>query len=137
MTSVRKLGSLVAGVALVFACAACGGGSSSTADVAPTTTGDVPGTATIRAFDVPRTVSCGATPSTTVQVQYATKGADRQEVIVDGRVVPGTETAKGSVAAPVHCDPLEHTVVLVAYDSNGRRTAETKFLHTELPGSTS
>jgi hypothetical protein len=72
-----------------------------------------------------------------VQVRYATKGADRQDVIVDGRVVPGTESARGSVDAPVHCDPLEHTVVLVAYDSKGHRTAQTKFLHTDLPGSTS
>jgi hypothetical protein len=66
-------------------------------------------------------------------VQYATTGAKRQQVIVDGRDVPGTEAANGSVDAPVHCDPLEHTVVLVAYDSQGHRTSQTRFLHTDLP----
>ena len=73
----------------------------------------------------------------TIQVKYATEKAERQEVIVDGRAVPGTDAASGEVEAPVHCDPLEHTVVLIAYDQEGRRTAQTKFLHTEMPGASS
>jgi hypothetical protein len=122
---------------VVIGCAACSSGSGSSSSGAVTTTGDVPGSAKITTFDAPRTVTCDAAPSTTIQVKYATKEAERQEVIVDGRAVPGTEAATGQVEAPVHCDPLEHTVVLVAYDKDGRRTAQTKYLHTEMPGASS
>ena len=124
-------------VTVVIACAACSSGSRSSSADSATTTGDVPGSAKISTFDAPRTVTCGAAPSTTIQVKYATVKAERQEVIVDGRAVPGTEAASGEVEAPVHCDPLEHTVVLVAYDKEGRRTAQTKYLHTETPGGSS
>jgi hypothetical protein len=122
---------------VVIGCAACSSGSGSSSASSATTTGDVPGSAKISTFEAPRTVTCGAEPSTTVQVKYATEKAERQEVIVDGRAVPGTEAASGEVEAQVHCDPLEHTVVLVVYDQEGRRTAQTKFLHTEMPGASS
>jgi len=132
--------SIAAAVAtLALGCAACGSGSgSSSANPTSTTAAaDAPGTARISTFDAPRTVTCTDAPSTTVAVKYATEQAARQEVIVDGRAVPGTDAATGEVEAPVHCDPLEHTIVLVAYDKDGRRTAQTKYLHTEMPGGSS
>jgi hypothetical protein len=125
-------------VTLLIGVAACGGGSGTSASpTSSTAPSDAPGSATISAFDVPRNVTCGAQPSTTVTVKYATAGAARQEVIVDGRPVPGTDRARGQVDAPVHCDPLEHTVVLVAYDGEGRRTTDKRFLHTDMPGASS
>jgi hypothetical protein len=65
-----------------------------------------------------------------VTVGYATSGASKQELYVDGRPVPGTDVATGSVTAPVHCDPLPHTFVMIAYDAAGRRTALEKKLTT-------
>ena len=135
----RRLSITAAVVTVLIGCAACSSGSSSSSANPTTTTaaGDAPGTAKISTFDAPRTVTCTDAPSTTIQVKYATQEAARQEVIVDGRAVPGTDAAKGEVEAPVHCDPLEHTIVLVAYDKAGRRTAQTKYLHTEMPGGSS
>jgi hypothetical protein len=81
-------------------------------------------------FEVPATADCAGATSTTVTVTYATEGAKKQELYVDGRITPGTDATSGSVVAPVHCDPLPHTFVLVAYDENGRRTAAEKKLTT-------
>ena len=123
----------VLAVLLVVGAAACDSGGLVGAATSTTVASDAPGTAKIGAFAVPRTVTCGDQPSTTATVSYSTTGATRREVIVDGRPVPGTDEASGTVEAPVHCDPLEHTVVLVAYDDQGRRTTEKRFLHTDMP----
>ena len=125
----------IAAALVVFAGAAaiagCGGDDSSKASTNPTTTStgsDVPGTAKVTAFDVPATADCKGSTSTSVSVTYATEGAAKQELYVDGRVTPGTGAASGSVTTDVHCDPLPHTFVLVAYDANGRRTTAEKKL---------
>ncbi len=78
-------------------------------------------------------MQCSGGPSTTFSVQYATSDAKHQDLIVDGRVVPGTDSPSGSVEAPVHCDAVPHTVVLIAYDATEHRTAEQKILMTLLP----
>jgi hypothetical protein len=111
--------------ALLLALSACGGGGSDSASGATSTTSantEKPGTAQVTTFEVPQSVDCGGKTSTTVDVQYATSGAKKRELYVDGRIVPGTDAASGRVSAPVHCDLLPHTFVMVAYDANGRRT---------------
>jgi hypothetical protein len=134
MSTARRLiaGTLVvASGALVVA--GCGGDGSSNAETTTTTkasASDVPGTAKVTSFEVPATASCNGATSTTVSVTYATEGAKKQELYVDGALTPGTEAATGSIVAPVHCDPLPHTFVLVAYDANGRRTTSEKKLTT-------
>jgi hypothetical protein len=136
----HRILSLVAlAAALTFGVVACGGDSGSSSATATSTTSpsDAPGTAKITTFEAPRNVTCGAEPSTTVTVKYATEGAERQELIVDGRPVPGTDAPSGQVDAPVHCDPLEHTIVLVAYDAKGLRTTGKLFLHTDMPAASS
>jgi ABC-type glycerol-3-phosphate transport system substrate-binding protein len=122
----RQISLLVLAVALMAALAACSSGGDDSAQGATSTTTvsntEKPGTARVTTFDVPASVDCGGKTSTTVQVQYATSGAKKQELYVDGRIVSGTDAASGTVSAPVHCDPLPHTFVMVAYDANGRRT---------------
>lgn len=130
---------LVVAVAAVAALAivgtACSDDSESGAATSTTAAADKPGTATISKFEVPETVQCEAnTPSTTFPVTYEVTGAKRQQLLVDGRVEPGTDAASGTLAAvPVHCDAVPHTVVIVAYDDAGHRTADKKVLKTLLP----
>jgi ABC-type glycerol-3-phosphate transport system substrate-binding protein len=128
----RVLPVLVAG-AVVLGLAACSGDDGRAASGAATTTAanaEKPGTAQVSTFDVPTSAECGGKTSTTVDVTYATTGAKKQELYVDGRIVSGTDVASGTVTAPVHCDPLPHTFVMVAYDANGRRTPVEKKLTT-------
>jgi len=119
----RLLGCALAGVTLL---SACGGSDSSGTAKKAAATDNAPGTAVISSFDVPDTVECGGKTSTTVPVTYATSEADQQELYVDGRLEPGTDGATGSLSVPVHCDPLPHTFVLIAYDAQHRRTAREK-----------
>jgi hypothetical protein len=123
---VRRAMPLVVASLMVAALGACGGGGGDdNASGATSTTvanTEKPGTAQVTSFVVPASVECTGKTSTTVDVQYATSGAKKQELYVDGRLVPGTDAASGTVSAPVHCDPLPHTFVMVAYDANGRRT---------------
>ena len=125
---------LTAAASLVLVAAVltgCGGDSSSSAQPkATTTTADVPGTAKVTAFDVPASVACTGATSTSVTVSYGTSGSSKQELYVDGAIVPGTDAASGTVSAPVHCDPLPHTFVMIAYDAAGHRTALEKKLTT-------
>jgi hypothetical protein len=122
-------------VAAALLGSACSGDSGSS-DASTTSTSAAPGRATIAKFDVPESIQCAAnTPSTTFAVTYEVSGAKRQQLLVDGRVEPGTDAASATLAAvPVHCDAVPHTVVLVAYDASGKRTAEKKLLKTELAG---
>ena len=129
----RMVGAMaVAGAALALA--ACGGSSSDNAARAAksttTTSAGIPGTAKITSFDVPPSASCpsGAT-SMTVSVNYGTTGAKKQVLYVDGRPQQ-LDAASGAVDAPVHCDAVPHTFVIVAYDANGRQTAQEKKLVT-------
>ena len=94
------------------------------------------GSAQIVKFEVPESVQCEAnTPSTTFVVSYEVSGAKRQQVLVDGRIEPGTDAPSATLAAvPVHCDAVADTVVIVVYDDVGKRTAEKKVLATVLPG---
>ena len=124
------------GLAAVMVLAACGddddGGDGPEPSV---TTGSTlpPGDAVIDEFEVPESVECGDAPSTTVTITYAVTGAATQELLVDGATVPGTDAARGTVEAPVHCDELPHTFVLVATDDAGGVTTEERSLETVLP----
>jgi hypothetical protein len=112
--------------------AACSGSSASTNSTTSTSdAGSAPGTAQIAAFDVPASAQCGGKTSTMVPVHYAVTGSTKQLLRVDGRDVPGTEATSASLSVAVHCDPLPHTFVLVAYDAKGRRTALQKLLTTQ------
>jgi hypothetical protein len=125
----KRLSAIALGGMIVASLAACSGGSdSSSASPTSTTTPapEKPGTAQVTTFEVPASVECGGTTSTTADVQYGTSGAKKQELYVDGRLVSGTDAPTGTVTAPVHCDPLPHTFVMVAYDNDGRRTAAEK-----------
>lgn len=122
---------VVAGAAAVAGCSSDNSSAKSSGATATTAKGgDVPGTAKVTSFEVPATADCAGATSTSVTVTYTTEGAKKQELYVDGRITPGTDATSGSVVAPVHCDPLPHTFVLVAYDPNGRRTATEKKLTT-------
>ena len=127
----RSLALLAIGLSVVFTCACgSGGGGDASADTTPTTV--EPGNAKITTFVVPAAVPC-PTGSTfvTVPVQYAASGADRMKLLVDGRQVK-LDGTQGEAKADVHCDPLPHTFVVVAYDSAGGRTVEQKLLNTNL-----
>ena len=115
--------------------AACSGGSDSSSAASSTSTTKASagtGTAKVTSFDVPTSVKCtkGQT-STTVSVKYATAGAKKQQLLVDGRPTP-LSSSSGSLDAPVHCDSLPHTFVIVAYDSGGRYTSLQKLVSTSI-----
>ena len=125
------LGLVLAGsLGAVTACSS--GDSGSAASGTPTTTTPVPGSAKIVTFDAPTQVGCGGKPSTTITVSYATKGAKRQTLIVDGRASDPVTAASGQIQAPVHCDSLKHTLVLAAYDDKDRLTSQAKYLDTDV-----
>ena len=130
--SVRLL--LIAAVGLGVLMSACGdsGGGSSSAAGTSTTASEAPGTAKITSFEVPASVDCGGKTSTMVTVTYATTGAKKQDLYVDGRPEPGTDAPSGSLQTTVHCDLLPHTFVLIAYDAAGRRTPVEKKMTTKL-----
>jgi hypothetical protein len=104
--------------------AACSDSSSASSDSTTTTVASdgAPGTAKITALDVPESVECGGKTSTTVSISYATEGAKKRELYVDGRKEQGTDAASGTVSSLLHCDPLPHTVDLIAYDAHGGKT---------------
>ena len=110
---------------------ACSGSSDDSAKSdSPNPTAVKNGDAQITSFEVPASAECAGKTSTTVTVSYATKDAEKRELYVDGRPVAGTERSSGSVDAAVHCDPLPHTFVMVAYDAENHRTALEKKLTT-------
>ncbi len=91
------------------------------------------GSAKITSFVVPASVQCGHATSTKVHVTYTVAGAKSTQLIIDGRTVPGDATS-ASVDPLVHCDPLPHTVAVVAVDAAGHRTSTVKNVTTVLPG---
>jgi len=118
----------IAAVSLLLL-AACSGSRSATgnnASTVPASAASVASTATITSFVVPASVQCGSATSTVVPVGYAVSGSARRELDVDGLAGPALTKSSGLVRAPVHCDDLEHTVVLVAVDARGARTTRTK-----------
>ena len=133
----RSVGVALTASALALALVSCGGGGGSDAKSnassgSPTASSVAPGSATITSFDVPASVQCGAAPSTTVNVKYATSGGKSQQLLVDGRQTP-LQSASGSLDVPVHCDPIAHTVVLYVLDADKKPTTQTKYLQTEMP----
>lgn len=109
----------------------CSDGGSSGRAGAETTTQPAE-SATIDSFVVPASANCAATEtSVSVPVEYAATGAARLELRVDG--LPSEVTPPGgSVTVDVHCDPLPHQFVLLAYDEDDRRTTEQRALTTVL-----
>jgi hypothetical protein len=124
------VGMHVAAIAL----SGCSGASDASDTSVNTTTVPRPGSAKITTFEAPSSVACSGHPSVTFSVQYETTGAKYQQLIVDGRAYPPSEAPSGAMAAPVHCDALQHTVVLAAYDGKGRLTSQAKYLATDVMG---
>jgi len=120
-------------VVSVLAAAACSDSSNSSSNASPSSTTSPTavqlGDARIVTFDVPATVQCGGKTSTDVTVHYKVSGAKRSELVVDGRPYKLTDSS-GDEKVTVRCDSLPHTMVLVAYDSSDKRTAEQKLLTT-------
>jgi hypothetical protein len=125
-------------VALAGALGGCVGdssGATSATKPAPTTTLPKPGTAKISSFVVPASVDCGSLNNISVPVSWSTEGAKSQQIVVDGRPVDGTNLPSGSAEVVVHCDPVAHTVVIIAVDSKGGQTYKQSLLTTTLaPG---
>jgi len=105
-------------VVILFFITGCGG--SSTGSTAPTTA-PVAAAAKVTALEVAGSVPCNGATNVTIPVTYATEGAARQELYVDGRPVPLPDPA-GTVEVALHCDQLPHSVVVIAYDADDRRT---------------
>jgi hypothetical protein len=117
--------------ALAVACAAasCGGDSGDSGTAEKPASGA--SAAAITTFEVPPSVACpSGETSTTVSVQYTVSNSTRNRLIVDGLDAEGVDMPSGTVEVPVHCDPLPHTVVLVVYDEQGRKTSQEKTVTT-------
>jgi hypothetical protein len=123
----------IVGVVALCTLASCSDDSSSGAAKATTVppTAVKGGDAAIATFTVPASVPCNGKTSVTVAVDYKITGAKKAEISVDGRSQP-LDSMKGSVSPEVHCDTLPHTVVLLAYDAQNRKTAEQKLVMTNL-----
>jgi len=133
---------VVAPFALVLAISGCGSSNTSSSPSTSGASGSVStttaavtqaGSARIASFVVPASVQCGASSKTTVHIAYAVMNAARQEIAIDGLDVAGVGTPSGAVDAPVHCDGVPHTVALIAFDAQGARTSQVKYLNTLLP----
>ena len=129
---------VVAAAALLVATATlagCGSGGSSSAKSGGGTTATTEkaagtGTAKIVSYGVQDAAACpdGKT-FVTVPVTFDVSGAARVELMVDGRPLK-LDGTQGSKQVDVHCDPLPHTMVLVAYDAKDNTTFERKLLNT-------
>jgi hypothetical protein len=120
----------IGGVMLLTNCGGGGDNAGAANSNAATTTTNEPGTAKISSLDVPPTAACNGKTSVTVHVSYATEGAKSVELVVDGAAVPSATATSGALDVPIHCDPLPHTFVIVAKDSNGRSTSLQKLVTT-------
>ncbi|HXY94501.1 MAG TPA: hypothetical protein VEP49_18630 [Acidimicrobiia bacterium] len=121
----------IAAAAFSTLLAACSsGGSASTKSTPTASTVAKPGTAQITSFTVPTSVQCQGHTSTTVNIQWATTGANKRELYIDGRPIVEATSASGAVETPVHCDALPHDVVIIAYDDAGRKTTAQKMFDT-------
>jgi hypothetical protein len=130
----KTLVSCLVGVLALCALASCSGDSSNNAAKAATTvppTAVKGGDAAIDTFTVASSAACNGKTSVTVAVDYKISGAKKAELSVDGRP-QALDSMQGSVSPVVHCDTLPHTIVLVAYDSQNRKTAEQKLVVTTL-----
>jgi hypothetical protein len=118
---------LAVAAALVGAVAGCsgGGGSGSVGAGTAASSTAAAGALRIDMLDVPDSVPCNGTTSATVPVQYATSAATRVRLYVDGREIPHVKI-DDSVQVPVHCDPVPHTVVVIAYDAGKGKTSQQK-----------
>ena len=132
MRWLRSMASLGLLLVCVVALGACGGGGAASESQSEDSTAPQPGSATISALDVPASVACEGKTSTTVTVTYATEGAAKVTLLVDGRRLPEAKAVRATLDVPVHCDPLPHTFVLVAEDADGGQTADERVLTTEL-----
>ena len=121
----------VVGVLGITACSSGSSGSSASKATATTSAAATSGAMKVVSFEVPATAACSGKTSTTVTVTYATSGAAKEQLSVDGRPV-ALNGPSGSVQAPVHCDALPHTFVLFAYDAAGHHVAAEKKLTTNL-----
>ena len=101
-------------------------------DQTETTTQAKPGSARIVSFDVPQSAACGGATSTTVNVTYATEGAAKIALRVDGRPIPEATLPGATLPVQVRCDPLPHDVVIVLEDDAGGLTSDERLLTTEL-----
>jgi hypothetical protein len=119
------VGVAVGGV-LLAACSSSSGSESSKSTPTVTTADARPGSAKITALDIPPSVECQGKTSTSVTIQWATSGAAKRELYIDGRPIADATGVSGTVDTPVHCDPLPHDVVVIAYDDAGRRTSQEK-----------
>ncbi|HEX5586837.1 MAG TPA: hypothetical protein VFZ17_05975 [Acidimicrobiia bacterium] len=131
-TTVRNragLATLAVVVALLFG--ACSDSSGSAADTPATTAADARGSAEILSLDAPGSVDCAGATKMTVAVTYSTSGAASQRLVVDGLPIDGVTQPSATVDVPVHCDPLPHTVVLIAKDAQGGRTTKQLTVETQ------
>ena len=114
--------------------AGCGSSDDSSAKAAATSvppTAVAGGAAKITTFEVPTSVDCNGKTNVDVTLNYALTSAKQMQINVDGRPYKLND-AQGSQVVNVHCDALPHTMVMIAYDDKGRRTAEQKLLTTNL-----
>ena len=124
----RSFIATVIGVALLAAAVAGCSDSEGSASGQPVSTTKAPAagasTATIAQFEVPKSAVCEHQTFTTVQVSYATSGAAKAELRVDGKPIPLSDPKSGAVDVDVRCDPLPHDFVLFAYDAANRYTSQ-------------
>ena len=126
-----RIFSSLALVAAVSVCLAGCGGASKAGDPTATSRPSGPSRAKVTALTAPASVACNGSTSTTVAVNYTTAGAVREELYVDGRPEPIT-AAGGTVSVAVHCDALPHSIVVIAYDAQGRSAPRSLKIETVL-----
>jgi hypothetical protein len=119
---------VIAVVSLVVLIAACGGDRSDSGAGGGATSGSGGSSARVVRLGVPKTTTCDSVTFTTVSVRYATRGAARAELRVNGRPYPLDDPSEGSVRVDVRCDPLPHDFVLFAFDEDGEYTSIKKLL---------
>jgi hypothetical protein len=76
-------------------------------------------------------VACNGQTSTKVQLGYATTGAKKVEIYIDGGLTAGSNPASGTVTVDVHCDGLPHTFVVRALDAAGNPAVAQSLVTTE------
>lgn len=98
----------------------CGATSTPGDRATSTTTVDAP-RARVTTLDVPAATACNGATSVLIPVRYSVEDAVRQELFVDGRPEP-LASDTGTVSVAVRCDPLPHSIVVIAYDAQDRRS---------------
>jgi len=108
-------------VVCALALSACGSSGGSQATPAA-------GAVAILSFVVPPSVACGPAPTAKVPVSYAVDSARSQHVVVDGRIVQGTDAASHTITVIVPCDNQKHTIAFVVQGTRGRLLGRTKYV---------